>query len=883
VEGPATVEGLAGADRFEADVVLADGGTVHVRPIVPSDAELLVDFHSRQSSESIYFRYFSPRPTLTDRDLERLTNVDYVDRMAFIGIIAGQLVGVARYDRQPGRRDAEVAFFTDDSHAGRGIATVLLEYLAAAAREAGVTRFTAQVLPQNRRMLSVFKQAGFAVTSHFADGVIEVELAIEPTDEALAAMEARAASSEASSVSRILVPRSVAVIGASRRTGTLGHAVFRRLVEAGFDGPVYPVNPEADHVGSVRAYPSVLDVPDEVDLAVLVVPAERVPEVVEECARKRVRGLVVISAGFAEAGPAGAEEEERLVARVRSLGLRMVGPNTMGVINTAPGVRLHASFTEVMPLPGRIGVLSQSGTIGAAVLDELGRHGLGVSTFVAAGNKADVSGNDLLQYWEQDERTDVVLLYLESFGNPRNFARIARRVAIHTPIVAVKAGRVAPLDDDVAGAEVAMDALLSQTGVIRVDTLEQLVDAARVLANQPLPTGNRVALLSNFWGPAVLAADACVAAGLELPALSAETVRRLGEALLPGARLTNPVELTSEAGPAEYAAAMDALVDDPDVDAVLVLHAPTIPERTSEIARAVASTASAHGATTVLASFLGPHEAGALDGLGTVPAFAFPEAAAMALGRVCRYAIWRSHPAGTVPELDRTDAVAARTLAAAALQDGADQVVLDPVAARALLATHGIEAVDQRLVDGPDDAVAAAHEIGYPVALKAPGLVRPAKTEEGGVAVDVHGDDELRRAFDRMVERHGDAMRPALVQAMARSGTDVELLVRQHPVFGSVLGLGPAGTGQLEQRVVPLTDVDAERLLDTLPSLGPEARAALAELVLRLSALTVAVPEVVELCLDPVLVSSRAAVPTDLRVRLRPWTRPSDPLVRRLV
>ena len=808
--------------------------------------------------------------------------------MAFVGLIAGEIVGVARYDRQPGRRDAEVAFFTDDSHAGRGLATVLLEYLAAAARDVGVTGFTAEVLPQNRRMLSVFKQAGFAVTSHFADGVIEVELAIEPTEGALAAMDARAASSEARSVARILEPRSVAVIGASRRTGTLGHAVFRRLVEAGFDGPVYPVNPEAGHVGSVRAYPTVLDVPDEVDLAVVVVPASEVPEVVEDCGQKGVRGLVVISAGFAEAGPAGAEEEDRLVDRVRSLGMRMVGPNTMGVINTAPRVRLHASFTEVMPAAGRVGVSSQSGTIGAAVLDELGRHGLGVSTFVAAGNKADVSGNDLLQYWEQDDRTDVVLLYLESFGNPRNFARIARRVSIHTPIVAVKAGRLAPpdevLDENTAAAEVAVDALLSQTGVIRVETLEQLVDAARVLADQPLPSGRRVAVLSNFWGPAFLAADACIAAGLELATLSDGTVETLAAALRSDARLSNPLELTSEAGPAEYGAAMAALVDDPQVDAVMVLHAPTFPDRTSEVARAVAAAVSTHGATTVVASFLGPHEPGALDGLGRIPSFVFPEAAAMALGRVARYAKWRRQPAGLVPELDgAADAVGARALAAAALEEHQGPLELDPVAARALLATHGIDAVEQRLVDGADEALAAAEEIGYPVALKAPGLPRPAKTEAGGVAVDVHGDDELRRAFIRMAELHGDAMRPALVQAMARSGVDVELVVRQHPVFGSVLALGPAGTGQLELRIVPLTDVDAERLLEGLPALDPEAGAGLADLVLRLSALAVAVPELVEARLDPVLVTPAGAVPTDLHLRLQPWTRQSDPLVRRLL
>jgi acyl-CoA synthetase (NDP forming) len=367
-----------------------------------------------------------------------------------------------------------------------------------------------------------------------------------------------------------------------------------------------------------------------------------------------------------------------------------------------------------------------------------------------------------------------------------------------------------------------------------------------------------------------------------MPPLSESTLGRLADALPPTVRLSNPLELRSEAGPAEYSAAMDALVGDPEVDAVLALYAPTIPERTSDIARAVAG-ASVHGTTTVLASFLGPHPPGALDGLGPVPAFSFPEAAAMALGRVCRYAMWRNQPAGVVPELDHADAVAARAFAAAALDGRDGPVELDPVGARELLATHGIDAVRQRLVDGVDDAVAAAADIGYPVALKAPGLPRPAKTEAGGVAVDVHGDDELRRAFGRMDELHGDAMRPALLQAMGRGGTDVELVVRQHPMFGSVLALGPAGTGRLDQRVLPLTDVDAERLVEGLAHLDTESQAHLIELVLRLSALAVAVPELVEVCLDPVLVSPAGAIPTDLRVRLEPWVRQSDPLVRRLV
>ncbi|HEY4377533.1 MAG TPA: GNAT family N-acetyltransferase, partial [Acidimicrobiales bacterium] len=519
---PASSQAGAYPARWEAEVVLADGGTMLVRPIRPDDGELIVAFHDRQSPESIYLRFFSPRPQLNARDVERFTNVDYVDRMAFVGLLGDDLVGVARYDRHRARSDAEVAFFVDDDHHGRGVATVLLEYLAVAAREVGISGFTASVLPQNRKMLGVFTQAGFEVKSRFDEGIIEVELAIEPTPEALAAIEVRAHSAEARSVERLLRPRSIAVVGASRTEGTIGHAVFHNLVSRGFEGPVYPINPEASHVASVRAWASVLDVPGELDVAVICVPADQVRAVAEECAIRRVQGLIVISAGFADKDEAGERAERQLVSFARRHGMRLIGPNCLGVINTADDVRMHATFVDVRPLPGRVGLSAQSGVIGAAIIEQLRTWGLGVSTFVAVGNKADVSGNDLLGYWQDDPATDVVLMYLESFGNPRTFSRIARLVSRHKPIVAVKVGPgvgeggeeqvVGPSDGTVG----AVGAVLDQTGVIRVDTLTQMFHAASVLAHQPLPEGRRVAVLTNSWGPAWLAADALGAAGLDL-------------------------------------------------------------------------------------------------------------------------------------------------------------------------------------------------------------------------------------------------------------------------------------------------------------------------------------------------------------------------------
>src|ERR671918_1882463 len=425
-------------EYWTSDVVLVDGGTARIRPIEPSDGPALVAFHGRLSPESVYARFFSAKPTLTDAEVERFTHVDHDARVALVAELGDRLVGVARYDRTADEREAEVAFVVADEHQGRGIGTVLLEHLAAAARERGITRFVAETLPGNRKMLEVFRGAGFDETTSSGDGVVYVELAIEPTDRARAVVEAREHRAEARSVARLLTPRSVAVVGASRNPATVGHQVLRNLLAGGFDGPVYPVNPGAAHVASVKAYPTILDVPDDVDLAVVAVPATAVLDVIEQCGQKGVAGLVVLSAGFDEVA-GGAVAQAGLRDRAHRHGMRLVGPNCIGVVNTAVG--LNATFSPYAPRPGRIAMQSQSGALGIAVLERSARIGLGVSSFVSVGNKADVSGNDLLQYWEDDPGTDVVLLYLESFGNPRKFSRIARRVSRRKPIVAVKSGR----------------------------------------------------------------------------------------------------------------------------------------------------------------------------------------------------------------------------------------------------------------------------------------------------------------------------------------------------------------------------------------------------------------------------------------------------------
>lgn len=868
--------------RWEADVVLADGGTMAVRPIRPDDAELIVRFHERQSPESIYFRFFSPRPQLSERDVERFTHVDYVDRMAFVGLIGDELVGVARYDRHRGRSDAEVAFFIDDHHHGRGMATVLLEYLAAAAREAGISGFTASVLPQNRKMLGVFTQAGFTQRSRFEDGIIEVELGIEPTPEALAAIEKRAATAEARSVERLLKPTSIAVVGASRDPDSIGFRVFQELISHRFEGPVYPVNREAAYVGSVRAWHSVIDVPGELDLAVVCVPAAEVLEVAEECAAKRVQGLVVLSAGFAERDAAGEAAEVELVAYARRHGMRLIGPNALGVINTDPAVRMYATFVPVEPIPGRIGLVAQSGVIGAAIVDAARQLGLGISSFVAVGNKADVSSNDLLRYWQDDPGTDVALLYLESYGNPAKFARTARALSLRKPVIAVKVGGAVAdswdHDPEQWPAEETSAVLLDQTGVVRVDNLTQMLHTAAVLAHQPLPEGRRVAVMTNSWGPGWLAVDALDARGLE-PA--------------------EPIHLPNEAGPDDFAARLDELYASGTADAVLVVYAPAMHahyRRVGEAVRHAWQRASEAGrAVTTVACLLGEHRPGLLsDGEVTVPEFPFPEEAAMALGRVAAYASWRAQPVGQVHQLDPAR-VAAVVASVATWLDGDGTRRLDPAEAVALLAAADLEPVRQILVRDEDAAVTAAHEVGFPIALKATGLERLTKTEAGGVSLDVHGEDEVRDAYRRMTALLGDAMRPAVVQAMTAEGVECRVEVARHPALGDVLMLGPGGaalerTGGQVVRLLPLTDADAERLV-AASVLGPlvaeadptgAATAALIDLLVRVAALADAVPEISSLRLNPVMLTAQGAAITDVRAALRPVVVDPRPPVRRL-
>nr|WSZ98905.1 GNAT family N-acetyltransferase [Streptomyces sp. NBC_00857] len=561
--------------HWEADVVLRDGGTARIRPITTEDAERLVSFYEQVSDESKYYRFFAPYPRLSDKDVHRFTHHDYVDRVGLAVTVGGEFIATVRYDRTDRRGlpasapadEAEVAFLVQDAHQGRGVASALLEHIAAVARERGIRRFAAEVLPANSKMIKVFRDAGFTQKRSFEDGSVRLTLDLEPTAESLAVQRGREQRAEARSVQRLLAPGSVAVVGTGRAPGGVGRTVLRNLLGAGFTGRTYAVNSafseDRHEIDGVPAFRSVARIGEPVDLAVLAVPAERVPEAVADCGRHGVQGLVVLTAGYAESGDPGKEAQRELVRQARSYGMRIIGPNAFGIINTADSVRLNASLAPEPPDRGRIGLFTQSGAIGIALLSGLYRRGAGLSSFISAGNRADVSGNDILQYWFEDPDTDVALLYLESIGNPRKFTRLARRTALVKPVVVVKGARHSgstPPGHAVPVSRIpdtTVSALMRQAGVIRVDTVTELVDAGLLLASQPLPRGPRVAILGNSESLGLLTYDACLTEGL---------------------RPLPPLDLTTAASPADFRAALTAALSDPACDAVVVTAIPRVGE-----------------------------------------------------------------------------------------------------------------------------------------------------------------------------------------------------------------------------------------------------------------------------------------------------------------
>ncbi len=875
---------------------------MHIRPISPDDADRLRAFHEGLSPESIHYRFFSPHPRLTDAEVEHFTVVDHRDRVALVATLGDAIVGVARYERLAERDSAEAAFVVADEHQGRGVGALLLEHLGAAARECGITRFEASVLTTNQAMLTVFRTAGFAETTQFEGSVIEVELLIEPGEEARAAIEHREHKAEAASVARLLTPRSVAVVGAGRSPDSVGHVVLANLRAAGFAGPVYPVNPRADAIAGLPAYTSLATTPGPVDLAVVAVPAGAVLDVVHDAIDKEVHGLVVLTAGFSEVGDHAGQDELRDLARGN--GLRLIGPNCIGVVNTA--ISLDATFSPFAPVPGRIAMQSQSGALGIVLLERSARMGLGVSTFVSVGNKADVSGNDLLQYWEDDPGTDVVLLYLESFGNPHKFARIARRVSRRKPIVAVKSGRssagvraASSHTAAMASPDVAVDALFHQSGVIRVDTVDELFDVALLLDTQPLPAGNRIAIVGNSGGPMILATDACVGEGLEVPELSADTQAALRAVADPNAAVANPVDLVASATPAQFEQALRLVVADERVDAVIVVSTTLVAAPADEVAE-VAGRVAASTTKPVLGCFLAapdlPSRLPGEEPPQAVPVYGSPEPAARALARAARYGAWRRRRPGTVPALNDADLEAAKAGVEGYLAASPDGGWLTPESVTQVLSAMGIPVVRDQEVGDAEAAGRAAAALGFPVALKAAGAGLVHKSDIGGVALDLPTADDVVAVYRDMAERIGSAMTGALVQQMAAPGVETIVGVVQDPLFGPLLMFGMGGTatellGDRSFRILPVTDVDADELVRSLRSSpllfgyrgAPMADvAALQDLLHRVAHLAGEVPEMAELDINPVIVSPNGAVAVDARILARPVPAGPPPDLRRL-
>lgn len=883
--------------EYELDVVLRDGETVQVRPIISADGGLLIDFFERLGPESRYFRFFRVKQDLNPEEVKFFTSVDYATRMALIVLDDDRMVAVGRYDiDESDPASAEVAFAVADDEQGRGIGTELLQLLTSYARQHGVERFRAFVLPENVQMMRVFRNSGYELGRTVEDGVYTVDFPVAYTEGARSAAEFREKRAIASSILPLFFPRSIAVIGASTRKGAIGNTLFRNLLHSGFGGAVYPVNPNASVVNSVRAYPSIKDVPDEVDLAFLTVPAKHALDAARECAEKGVRGLVVITAGFSEVGGKGDDLEDELLEIVRRGGMRMVGPNCMGLLNTSPSVSMNGTFAPIYPPAGNIAMSSQSGALGIAILEYAQRNGLGISQFVSVGNKADVSGNDLLLHWEDDPATDVILLYLESFGNPRRFARIAPRVARKKPIVAVKSGRTAAgtraassHTGALASLDVAVDALFQQSGVIRTETLEEMFAVGAILANQPIPKGRRVGIITNAGGPGILAADALESRDLELPELSEDLQARIMQALPAEASAHNPVDLIAGAQVSEFRHSVREILNSGEVDTLIVIYVPTTPTGMIEIGTAIREEAESYeGDTTIISVFMQSEQISELmsSEKATIPTFPFPENAARALARVVRHGEWLQRDPGTVPTFDDIDPEGARLVVVDALaRMGEEGGWLEAADVDAVLGSFGITLPATEVASSADEAVEAARRIGGKVVLK---VISPSalhKSDVGGVLLDLSEEDEVRKGFEQVTSAV-DEYEGVLVQEMVEGGHEILIGMTEDPNFGPLLvyGLGGVYVELLKDvafRLNPLTDVDAEEMIDEIKGadllkgyrnmpLGDLE--AVKDTLLRVSAMVAQLPEITEMDLNPVKVlePGNGVRAVDARIRVKP-------------
>jgi len=886
----------------EADVVLRDGSTIRIRPVRADDEEALFDFLRGLSENSRAMRFFAvTSDSALAKEARRSADVDYVSRYGLAATIGPEqrIVGHALYVADD-RDSAEVGFTVADDYQGRGLGTVMLGHLAEVAIANGYRLFKAHVRPENRRMVDVFRESGFPTELRAEPGELEIVFPTSLSQEALDRFEQRERVGAVNSLLWFFNPRSIAVIGASRKRGTIGGEIFHNLLSYGFAGVVYPVNPNAEVIQAVPAYNTVEDIQGNVDLAIIAVPSQHVIDAAHQCARKGVRALIVISSGFAEIGEAGYGRQRELVQICRRTGMRLIGPNCMGLVNTNPKIRLNATFAPQTPPTGRIGFSSQSGALGLAILEYAQALDLGISTFVSVGNKTDISGNDLISYWESDPDTDVILMYLESFGNPRKFSHIARRVGRTKPIVAVKSGRMpagaratsSHTGALLASSDITVDALFKQSGVIRTDTLEEMFRVASLLAHQPLPLGRRVGIVTNAGGPGILCADTCEANGLTIPVLAAETQAKLRACLPAEATVINPVDMIASASAEHYREVIGIVAADPAIDAVIVIFIPPLVTRAEDVARAIIDNArELNRAKPILAVCMTARGIG--DQLRTaevrVPSFDFPEAAALTLAHVTRYAEWRSRPLDAPPELQGIEREEAAAVVAMALRRG--EGWLTPAETLSLLNCYGIPFIEQREVTDPEMAGLAAEKMGGELALKAvaPGLVH--KTEFGAVRLNLTSASEVRAAAQEIASRLaplGYAPSSYLVQRMAPEGVEMLLGVAHDPQFGPVLACGVGGVmvellRDVSIRLTPLTRQDVNEMvknLRTYPLLtgfrgSPTCDvAALENALLRVSAMVEDLPQIAELDLNPTFVHPGGVTVVDARIRVAPFSPP---------
>jgi acetyl coenzyme A synthetase (ADP forming)-like protein len=887
-------------EKFEGDVALKDGSLVHVRRATADDAPGLAEFLDGISAATLSSR-FQGKITGADERLDEIAPSSR--RFTLVAEREHRIIAEADYVlTESGAADAGV-LVTDAFHR-KGLGTILLAQLSQAAADSGITRFTITTPATAHYRLTFVEEMGYPVHVGAAPGFVRVTFPTSITPTGLRAFERGEAVAAAAAVSRFLNARSVAVVGASRDRSSIGGALFANIMEGGFKGPVYPVNKEASYVQSVTAYKSVVDCPGKVDLAFIVVPARFVLQAVRDCATKGVPAIVVIASGFAEVGGNGHELQEELVQICRESGIRIIGPNCMGIVNTDPTVSLNGQFAPVKPAVGRIGFESQSGALGYAIIDHANALGLGLSSFVSVGNKADISGNDLIQYWEEDRNTDLILMHIESFGNPRKFARLAQRIARKKPIVAVKSGRSASgfratqshTGALVAASDVTVDALFRQSGVIRTDTLEEMFDVAAFLATQPVPKGPRVAIVTNAGGPGILAADACEGLGLSVPELTEETKRELRSFLLPIAGTKNPVDMTSVASASDYARVISTVSQDPNVDALVVIFIPPIAVRTEDVSTAILRAAEKLGGKMpVIATFMAAQGVtGQLSGeKARIPAYPFPESAARVLSRAAQYGKWLAEPRGRPVHFVDLRKLEAASIVSGALAAGRGW--LSPEETDALLSCYGIRMARSSNAKTPEEAGTAASALGGKLVLKAvsPSLVH--KTEVGGVSVGLLPDQVTEAAEDMRERLKGQGIEDAsfLVQEMVPDAVEMFVGVTNDVNFGPLLACGAGGAlveliRDVTVKLTPLTDRDAHQMvrsLRTFPLLegyrGGQVRdvRALEDVILRLSELVEDLPEVDELDLNPVMVlaAEKGAVVVDARVHVTEGT-PELPL-----